>query len=333
MKKWILIPVLLLIMLIGMLLAPTPAAATVEGTDPRDPSLVYFEIRGDLDETQVVGHGTPTEVNIGAGIFTGYSLPIWSDPVNFNEELYFSVCIPDMWDGEHDIVIEVITALSNAGEKGNTYQLDLAWEKATPNVEVVPVSFHSDSAQRYNLSDLQYYCYRDFFVIDYDAPADDPIIYEDELDMRLRLGQVGGQYPDLNGELIILHFGILFPRGDLLGNPPDFSQYITEADMEEIGIQFGIFNGIITGWAAYMLIGMGLLFILGISALAFWRWNSIVFMALGGAAVIFGFAWYDAFTTTLGLALGLMMFLYGLGCFGFGFACMFWRRPKRESAE
>lgn len=191
-------------------------ATEVDGSDPRDTDLVYLEIRADLDETNIIGHGVPTQVHI-EDVFSGYSLPVWSDPANLNEELYFSVCVPDRYDEEHDIVIEIISALSDAGEFGNAYQLDIAWEKATPNIEVVPAGFHSVSAQRYILSNLQYYCYKDYFVVDYDANAIDPIINDDEFNFRLRLGQVGGQYTDLDGELIILHVGILFSRGDLLG--------------------------------------------------------------------------------------------------------------------
>jgi len=205
----------------AILFIAIPAVAQeIDGSDPRDPALVYLEIRGDLDETEIVGRGVPTQVYI-EDVFTGYSLPVWADPTNVNEELYYSVCVPGRWDESHDIVIEVISCLSNAGEKGNTYQIDIAWDKVTPEVEVVPAGFHSMSAIRYNVSNLQYYTYRDFFVVDYDAPAIDPIISDDHLAFRLRLGQVGGQYQDLDGELIILHVGILFPRGDLLGDPGD----------------------------------------------------------------------------------------------------------------
>jgi len=308
-----------------------------EGEDPRDPDLVYLEIRPDLDETSIVGHGVPTPVQfLAGGIFWGYSLPVWSDPAHVNEELYLQVCVPDRWDGEHDIVVEVISALSDAGEKGNTYQIDMNWEKVTPNEEVVPAGFHSVSAQRYNLSDAQYYCYRDWFVIDYDAPAIDPIIIEDELALRIRLGQVGGQYTDLDGELIIIHVGVLFPRGDLLGHPGDvlttdnITDFITEEDMEELAIEFGLFNGILTGWAVYFLIGFSLLFLLGMSWLAFWKPNDVLFMILAGVSIVFGFYWYDTFSTNLGLAMGLMLFAYALFCVGMALRVLFWRSRNEE---
>jgi len=151
-------------------------------------------------------------------------LPVWNAGVNANEELYFLVCVPDRWDGEHDILVHVTSALLNANEQGHTYQLDMNWEKVTPNIEVVPVAFHSVSAQRYNLSNLQYYCYRDYFVLDYDAPANDPILADDVLALRIRLGSVGGQYVDLDGELLILEVSVLFPRGDLIGEEADMAE-------------------------------------------------------------------------------------------------------------
>lgn len=220
----------LFIATLPLLAVVVPAnAMEIDGSDPRDPDLVYLEIRPALDEVDVAGYGVPTPVQIaaGGGIFKGFSLPVWNAGGNVNEELFYRIRIPDRWDGEHDPVVEAVVALAGANEAGNTYQLDLSWEKVTPNDEAVPAAFHGESAQRYTLSNTQYYCYRDFFVIDYDAPLVDPLLAEDILSIRLRLGSVGGQYSDLDDELIILHLGVLFPRGDMLGE---------EAEMEDIGV-------------------------------------------------------------------------------------------------
>ena len=318
-----LIILLILAILLGIL-AVTPVMATVEGTDPRDPDLVYLEIRPDLDETSIVGHGKPTAVQFPAnGIFFGYSLPVWSDPVNLNEELFLQICVPDRYDGEHDIVVEVIVALSDAGEKGNTYQLDLAWEKVTPDVEVVPAAFHSNSAQRYNLSNLQYYCYRDYFVIDYDAPVGDPIIAEDEIALRLRLGQVGGQYTDLDGELIIIHCGVLFPRGDLLGHPSDV---VLQSDAIEEGISQDITLAI---WGLWMALALLALF----SIIGFWKCNAVILMLTAAASIFWGIYYFDTFVTNLGLSVGIVVIAYALVCLGFAFRCIFWRDRLRENQE
>jgi len=123
---------------------------------------------------------------------------------------------------------------------------------------------------------------------------------------------------------------MLFPRGDFLGDPPDMDDYITEEDMEEIGIQFGVFNDILGSWAAYFLIAFALMFIIGLSVLAFWKYTALLFMAVAGASLILGFYFYDAFTTNLGLTLGLMMLLYALACIAFAFRCLFWREKVTE---
>jgi len=220
----------LIIVLLPILGVATPIEATeIDGSDPRDPNLVYIEMRPQLDEADVAAHGSPTTVQIaaGGGIFKGFSLPVWNAGGNVNEELYFTICPPDRWDGEHDPVVELIVALSDANEAGNTYQINLDWENVTPNDEAVPATTHSVIAQRYTLSNTQYYCYRDWFVLDYDIDPADPITVEDALALRLRLGSIGGQYSDLDGELIIIHIGVLFPRGDMLGEEGNMAESLT----------------------------------------------------------------------------------------------------------
>lgn len=293
--------IVLFLMVLPLLSVAIPVSAMeVDGSNPTDPDLVYLEIRADLDETEIVGQGAPTQVYIG--IFTGYSLPIWSDPVNLHEELYFSVCVPDRYDEEHDIVIEVVSALSDNETKGNNYQIDIAWEKASPNVEIVPDdSFHSISAQRYNVSTYKYFCYEDYFVIDYDAPADDSIIHNDELNFRLRLGEIGGQYPDLDNELIILHVGVLFPRGDLLGE---------EAEMEDIGISLFLL--------VLALLALGLTIAMFATKNAMLGFPCVIFWAVLGAYAYgqYTTAWVDwqyyLFFASFGMVIFCALAAFGL---------------------
>ena len=296
-----------------------------------DVDLVYIEIRPDLDETSIAANAAPTLVQFPAGgIFFGYSLPIWDTGGNATEELCYQILVPERYDGEHDIIVQVTTALSGAGENATAaYQLDLSWEKVTPDEEAVPAAFHSVSALRPDLSGTQYYCYRDWYVVDYDAPADDPVTDGDIMALRFKRSTVVQyKYTDLANELIVMHVAVLFPRGDLLGDPPDFGTYITEEDMEEIGIQFEAFNGVLAGWSAYFLIGLSLLFLIGLSFLAFWKYHVVLFMLLAAASIILGFCWYDTFTTNLGLAVSLVLIAYSLASIGFAFACIF-RRERR----
>jgi len=329
MRKLLIIPILIL--LLGLATPSIALATEIDGSDPRDPNLVYLEIRANLEETTIAGRGVPVVVNIpiGArtGVFEGYLLPIWSDPANVNEELYFSVCVPDRWDGENNICIGVVSALSAAGEKGNAYRLHTEMETVTPEVEIVPNGFMSVDALRYNVSNLQYFCYRDWFEVDIAALG---ILYDDLFSFRLQRLAIGGQYTDLDGDLIILHVGVLFPRGDLLGDPPDMGDYITEEDMEEIGIQFGVFNGLFEGWALYFL---GLLLILGFSALAFWRANALLFMLTAGLSTIIGLYWHDEFTTSMGLAISILLYAYSLVCLGMAFRCIFWKDRLRDQGD
>ena len=181
---------------------------------------IYLEFRPDLDETRIRGNaGIPTGVRIGEpgeGLFTGYSLPIWNDD---DEELYFLHCVPDRWDGESHIIIHIVTALANAGEAGNSYQLQVEWEHVTPNVEEVPITLHTTTFTRTTESNTQFECYMDYFLVLYNADVGDDIEVDDEIAFRLRRIAAGGQLKELDGELIILHWGILYARGDFLGDP------------------------------------------------------------------------------------------------------------------
>ena len=121
MKKFIKISSLIsMLVFLAVMISPIATAQEVDGSNPCDPDIVYIEIRPALDETIVTGLGVPTRVLFPAGgIFWGYSLPIWN---NNNEELYFRICVPARYDEANDIMVEVTSALSNAGEAGNSYR-------------------------------------------------------------------------------------------------------------------------------------------------------------------------------------------------------------------
>lgn len=184
---------------------------------------VYLEFRPDLDETTIAKHtDVPTSVRIGEaigdgseGIFVGYSLPLWSDDY---EELYFTMCVPDRWDGESDVVIHIYTALANANENTKAYRLELAWERATPNEEVIPLTENLIYIERQIYSNNQYEFYRDGENLDYDIDDDDLLEVDDLIAFRIRRVNVTTQN-EIVGELIITHVAFLFARGDLLGDP------------------------------------------------------------------------------------------------------------------
>ena len=189
---------------------PPPPSA-----DPRDPDKVYLEFRPDLDETGMIKKVyVPTEVY--PGIFFGYSLPVWTDK-SANETLYFEMCVPDRWDGESDILVHVKVATSD-NQTGNVYELELAWDKVTPNVvEAIPTGAPNlVSGNRTVDSELTYACYMDWFTLDYDVEVADPVIVDDTIAFRLRRF---GDSDNLTSELIFFECSVLFARGDFMGDP------------------------------------------------------------------------------------------------------------------
>lgn len=194
---------------------------------------VYLEFRPRLIESTLRTAGVPTSVHIG--VFNGYSLPIWSDPVNKDEQLFFEICVPNRWDGESNIVLHLDLALADAGESGNAFSMQIAWENVTPNEEPIPVTSNLLVGVKNVYSNAQYELYQCSVAIDYDIDPTNPIVIDDILAFRLRRLDVGGQLAELNGELIVLHEGILFARGDILGDP---DAILGDDDMEMFALAF-----------------------------------------------------------------------------------------------
>ena len=189
---------------------------------------VYFELRPDLDETYIRGQaGVPTDANVGE--FNGYSLPIWNED---SEELHYIICVPERWDGESQILIHVDYCLSSANQSDTSNMWELLWEHFTPNVDIVPATTNEVNVGRYFTSEDQYQSYQDWFVVDYDIDAGDPILEDDLIAVCLRRETTQPQGTDAD-ELIVFAIDVLFARGDLLGDP---ESVITEADMVDVGI-------------------------------------------------------------------------------------------------
>lgn len=319
MKKVAFILSLGILLFIFSIMNAVPVLATVEGADPSNPDLVYIEIRATLDEAEVVGNGVPLASEVG--LFRGYILPIWSDPVNLHEELYFDICVPNRWDGENDIIVHLDVALTDAGENGNAYKLELAWNEVTPNLEAIPVDANTDYATRYVLSNTQYFCYRDSFLIDYDIDAANPILRGDNLALRLRRQTIGGQYTDLDGDLLILHCGILFPRGDLLGDP---ESVITEDDMELLATELENFNALVTIGLGMFLLLLGYALVIALIVVAFWKWAPWIFGLAAGASLTLAFAVYDTFDNLLGLSQSIILVGCAIVCISLVFRTIFW---------
>lgn len=68
-----------------------------------------------------------------------------------------------------------------------------------------------------------------------------------------------------------------------------------------------------------------LMVLIGFSFLAFKWFNGLLFMMVAGVALVLGLYWYDAFTTNIGLTIGLVLIGYGIVCAGLALRCLFWK--------
>jgi len=93
--------------------------------------------------------------------------------------------------------------------------------------------------------------------------------------------------------------------------------------MDGLVSELGVFNAIMQNWSSFIMLALGLVFIVGISSFAFWKWNPLLFMLAAGASLICSFYWYDFLGNNLGLTIGLVMFVYALVCAAFGFCSIF----------
>ena len=56
----------------------------------------------------------------------------------------------------------------------------------------------------------------------------------------------------------------------------------------------------------------------------------LLFMLAGGASLMVGLQWYDVYTTSTGLTIGLMLIAYALACLAFAFRYLFWKGTISE---
>ena len=58
------------------------------------------------------------------------------------------------------------------------------------------------------------------------------------------------------------------------------------------------------------------------SALAFWRDHVVLYMLTAALSLFTAFNWYDAYTTTHGMAVALCLVVYTFLCFGLGLSIL-----------
>lgn len=149
------------------------------------------------------------------GLYRGYSLPIWNDGGNVNEELYFKENVPRRWDEASDITASVIAVLATANTD-KKFQLRLAWEHFAKG-GVVPTSSNLVPCEKDTGTAAQYQSFICDFNIQYDIDGSgNEIKYGEVLTARLR--RIAASELEITGEVVILDWYVEYIR-DKMGAP------------------------------------------------------------------------------------------------------------------
>jgi len=124
-------------------------------------------LRPTVEMASIGAIGKPTIESVG--IFRCFSLPIWNDKANSDEELYYAFRVPFRWDGISDLVIPLMVALNGVEYVGDKFKLQLAWEHDSCE-GVIPSSSNIVEIETDVLvgRNLQYDSYCQTFTIDHD---------------------------------------------------------------------------------------------------------------------------------------------------------------------
>lgn len=168
---------------------------------------VKLTLRPGLVEKSTKAGGTPTQVIRGVNI--GYSLPIWSDPVNLDEELYWRLRIPVRWDGITDPQFGIAISLASAEDVGDNFKLSLEWQTTNKGAIIGTTTSVCYSEQTVLTGqNSQYSTYFIFFTIDADD-SNNPITHGEMLQARIR--RIDATDPDITGEVIVWDWASIWP--------------------------------------------------------------------------------------------------------------------------
>jgi len=178
-----------------------------------DNGLVNLELRPDLDFAIASALGKPSAVSRGAE--SGFSLPLYAA----NEELFFTMCLPDRWDEASDIKAHIYCYLA-AAEDDHAFRLQLSWERLRPSANQVVPDTTQDIEVETNTGALAAQ-FKSFVVdfsgvnaIPYDT-VDHELQIDDSLCIRLRRVDKTGAKDECTGEIVITHLGLIFRRNKL----------------------------------------------------------------------------------------------------------------------
>lgn len=77
-------------------------------------------IRPTLNQARISAVSKPTAVFLGC--FQGYSMPIWNETTNVEEELYYRFKVPERWDGISDPIINGYNYITGVEDVGDTFK-------------------------------------------------------------------------------------------------------------------------------------------------------------------------------------------------------------------
>lgn len=175
----------------------TGGVITLVGTAKR-----VLTLRPEINVDEIKKQEVPVQVHIGAGVFFGYSMPLWSDdPVDNHEELHFRQNVPGRWDGASDIVFHALVCLAALQMPGQKFNFQLDWNQAG-TTDIVPVTVHPETDEITLIDATQFATYGLLFTLNYDEDAGDPIISHDLLSARLRRIDATGD--EMDGEPVVL---------------------------------------------------------------------------------------------------------------------------------
>jgi len=162
-----------------------------------------LSLRPSLDLATVGQKEKPTIVTIG--IFRTLSLPIWSSPVNADEQLFYETTVSRRWDGISDLNVPIFAALSGAENVGDKFKLQLSWQFDSCG-GVIPAGCHDVDVEVEVLAgrnaEHDVYCVN--FNIDYDI---DGVGNEIQVGNVLagRLRRIAATSNEVSNEILIRH--------------------------------------------------------------------------------------------------------------------------------
>lgn len=150
-----------------------------------------------LDENYANSLAKPTQIT--RGLFKGYSLPIWSDPANVNEELSFKMRVPHSWDGVTNPWFVAITSIVGAEDVDDKYKFQMEWQ-SKDILHVIPDTTQETLTDEVTIVDGTAY-YAEIIQFEVDATT---IVAGQNIQWRLR--RIAASANEVTNEVAVWHW-------------------------------------------------------------------------------------------------------------------------------